>query len=241
MRVVRTVMGFPVSLDVRSETDDSAVEAAFEVLVRADEVFSPFRADSEISRLNRGELGQASAVVLEVMLLAAEAERRSRGAFTVHTPRGVDANGVVKGWAVQRAADVLAEAGVSDFCLNAGGDIAVRGEPAPGQAWQAGIRSPWHPRAIAGVVRLPGAIATSGAYERGAHLRDGRTGETANAFASVSVLHDDLAVADIAATAVMALGPDGPAWARDEYGCGVVTISHTGVLDTVGPVDWAAA
>lgn len=242
MNDVRTVMGIPVSLDARPIVSAELVDDAFEVLERADAVFSPFRSDSELSRLERGELSRGSADLLEVLRLAARFEQESGGAFSVHATGRLDANGIVKGWAVQRAAGVLESGGQRDFCLNAGGDIAVRGEPEPGRAWHAAIRSPWSAQAIAGVVQLRDeAIATSGAYERGAHLHDGRTGELANAFASVSVIHPSLTVADVCATTIMALGPEGPAWAHDTYGCGVVTISHAGVLDAVGPVEWARA
>ncbi|WP_298227098.1 FAD:protein FMN transferase [Gryllotalpicola sp.] len=242
MNDVRTVMGIPVSLDARPVVSPELVDDAFGVLERADAVFSPFRRDSEISRLDRGELSEGSADLLEVLQLAARFEADSGGAFSVRAAGRLDADGIVKGWAVQRAAELLESGGQRDFCLNAGGDIAVRGGPEPGRAWHAAIRSPWHPRAIAGVVALRDeAIATSGAYERGAHLHDGRTGEIANAFASVSVIHPSLTVADVCATAIMALGPDGPAWAHDSYGCSVVTISHAGVLDAIGDVRWARA
>ena len=57
--------------------------------------------------------------------------------------------------------------------INAGGDIAVYGQPAPGQPWRIGIQHPLAADRILLTVDLAGAgaVATSGSYERGEHLR----------------------------------------------------------------------
>jgi thiamine biosynthesis lipoprotein len=244
-------MGFPVSLIIGGDDTAAmrAVDRAFAVLDAADARFSRFRPDSELSLLSRGELEETtmSADMLEVLGRAEQYRVMSGGAFDVRHDGGLDTDGIVKGWAVQRAAETLRDAGVSDFCLNAGGDVVVAGRPEPGRPWHAAIRSPWHPTTIAAVVALGDgsdasgrrAIATSGRYERGEHLIDARDGSSADGFASVSVLHGSLAVADVAATAVFALGASGPAWAAETLGCAVVTIDRGGVLDVVGDMTWA--
>jgi hypothetical protein len=48
----------------------------------------------------------------------------------------------VKGWSLENAGAILEEAGASNYCINGGGDIVIRGEPAPGQRWRVGIRHP---------------------------------------------------------------------------------------------------
>ncbi len=138
-------MGLPVSVDVRRCGHDvtPALERAFAWLRDVDARFSPFRPASEVSRLDRGELAQVSADLVEVLALCAEYERRSGGAFHARIPgRGLDPSGVVKGWAVQRMADLLVADGVAHFCVNAGGDVVTRGEPEPGRAWRIGVRHP---------------------------------------------------------------------------------------------------
>ncbi|OJV81079.1 MAG: hypothetical protein BGO37_16465 [Cellulomonas sp. 73-92] len=235
MRRVEEVMGTVVSLDVRHAdpvATEAAMEHAFAVLHEADERFSPFRPDSELSRLDRGELAddELSADMREVLAIAERARTDSDGVFDVHTPDGrLDTNGVVKGWAAQRAADGLVAAGIADFFLNAGGDVVARGEPEPGQAWQVGVRHPTDPLAVLAVLTVrDGAVATSGTYERGAHVWDGRTGSRDVPLVAATVVAADLTVADVLATTVLAMGDPGPAWAIAHGAAAVLAVPVDG-------------
>ena len=103
------------------------------VLLEVDRVFSTYRSDSFVSRLGRGEIGVADCPdeVAEVLALGALAEERSHGAFRVVLPGPdgapmLDPSGVVKGWAVERAAEHLRRLDETDFCLSAGGDMVCR-------------------------------------------------------------------------------------------------------------------
>lgn len=220
LRRVEEVMGIPVSVDARQVEPDlaeAALDDAFAVLRAADLRFSTYRPDSELSRLDRGELtdDELSDDMHEVLAIAARAREGSGGVFDVRTPEGrLDTNGVVKGWAAQRAADVLVAAGLRDFCLNAGGDIVARGGPEPGEPWQVAVRDPGDPQKVLAVLTVrDGAVATSGTYERGAHVWDGRTGSRDVPFVAATVVAADLTVADVLATTVLAMGEDGPQWA----------------------------
>ena len=230
-------MGIPVSIDVRAEVDarwaQDAVRTAFAVLRSADERFSPFRADSELRRYERGEAA-ASADLLEIFALAAHASTASGGAFSIHAPDGsLDTNGVVKGWAAQRAAEVLLARGIRAFSLNAGGDVVTRGEPEPGRPWHTGVRDPADPRAIIAVVaQRDGAVATSGTYERGVHVWDGRTGRPALSLVAATVVANTLTTADVLATCVLALGPDGVPWAMAQGARDAFAVTREGTLIT---------
>jgi thiamine biosynthesis lipoprotein len=181
-----------------------------------------------VCRLDRGELSldECGADLAEVLGLCAEYERRSGGAFRARLPgRGLDPSGVVKGWAAQRAAELLIADGVRHLCLNAGGDVLTRGEAQPGRPWRVGVRHPARADRMCVVFELrDGAVATSGAYERGAHVLDGRSGAPATGLLSLTVLADDLATADATATAGFALGADGVAWAANQPGCLVFAV-----------------
>ena len=234
VRRLEEVMGIPVSVDVRRADPSSAGDAldtAFDVLRAADDRFSPFRADSELARLDRGELAddELSDDMHEVLAIAARAREDSGGVFDVRSPEGrLDTNGVVKGWAAQRAADVLVAAGLHDFCLNAGGDVVARGEPEPGRPWQVAVRDPADPSAVIAVLAVrDGAIATSGTYERGAHVWDGRTGSRDVPFVAATVVAADLTVADVLATTVLAMGDEGPAWAMAHGAAAVLAVPVT--------------
>lgn len=230
MNRVGHVMGLPVSVDVRRPSGDPtpAVRAAFGWLREVDARFSPFRPDSEVARAGRGELAspEFSPELAEVLALCAEYERRSGGAFRARLPgRGLDPSGLVKGWAVQRAVDLLRAAGLRDFCVNAGGDVVSAGEPEPGVPWRVGVRHPDRADRMCVVFGLrDAAVATSGLYERGGHIVDGRTGRPSVGLLSVTVLADDLTTADATATAAFALGTEGVEWAAAQPGCLVFAV-----------------
>ena len=109
-------MGMPVTIDVRD--DGIVLDAAFAVLRAADATFSTYRDDSTISRMNRGEfeVDEAGPDVRDVLERCEAARRATRGAFDARAPRPgwVDPSGLVKGWAVDRAAEVLERAGARD-------------------------------------------------------------------------------------------------------------------------------
>ncbi|WP_203749390.1 FAD:protein FMN transferase [Cellulomonas chitinilytica] len=237
-------MGIPMSVDVPAPADprraERAVRTAFARLHEADRRFSRFRSESEVSRFGAGDLRpeDLSADLTEVLALATRAGLASGGAFTVRRPDGtLDTDGVVKGWAAQRAAGVLDAAGVGAFCLNAGGDVVTRGEPVPGRGWRVGVRDPSDAhRFLVVVEQRDGAVATSGTYERGAHVWDGRTGRAASGLLSATVLAADLTTADVLATCVLALGRDGVAWAAGQGATAVLAVDDDGrvVGDTAG-------
>ncbi|MER7937094.1 MULTISPECIES: FAD:protein FMN transferase [unclassified Streptomyces] len=235
MRRVEHVMGFPVSLRVDDrDVPAGAADAVFAWLRAVDERFSPFEPDSEVRRLDRGALSRAevSPDLAEVLALCEEYRRASGGAFDARLPgRGLDPCGVVKGWSVQRAADLLAAAGARRFVLNAGGDVVASGGP-----WRIGVRHPERAGRLCAVLELTdGAAATSARYERGDHIVDGRTGRPATALLSLTVVAPTLTEADAVATAAFAMGADGVGWAAARPGCEVFAVdADRQVLRTAG-------
>ncbi|GAB2869032.1 FAD:protein FMN transferase [Streptomyces deserti] len=225
MRRVEHVMGFPVSLRVDDEhMPEAAADAVFAWLREVDARFSPFRPDSEVSRLDRGEVGEVSEVsadLREILELCEEFRLATGGAFDVRLPgRGLDPCAVVKGWSVQKAAELLTAAGARRFCLNAGGDVVVSGGP-----WRVGVRHPEHADRLCTVLDLTdGAVATSARYERGDHIIDGRTGRPATGLLSVTVTAPTLTDADTVATAAFAMGTEGIEWAAAREGCEVFAV-----------------
>ncbi len=232
-------MGLPVSVDVRGIEIGPAVLDGFAMLREVDQRFSPFRTDSEANRYDRGEIAVPSRDLRDVLDLADEYEHRTGGAFRARLPgRRLDLCGIVKGWAVQRFAEGLRAAGAENFCVNAGGDVITAGEPEPGQRWRVGIRHPLlADRMCATLAVRDRAIATSGNYERGTHITDGRTGRPATELLSLTVIAADLTIADATATAAFALGIDGVAWADAEPGCLVFAATADGLVQRSAGLD----
>lgn len=219
-------MGMAVSIDVRDERPVEQIRPAIDEVVawlrHVDATFSTYIVDSPISRFGLGEVGVSdlSDEVREVLGLCRELFDDTDGAFdafAVPAPNGstFDPSGVVKGWSIERAAWLFEAHGCQDFCINAGGDIAVRGQAEPGMEWRIGIRHPVDAQLIAAVVgggSVGLAIATSGTYERGAHIIDPTTGEPTADVASVTIVGPDLTYADAYATAVFVMGVAGLEW-----------------------------
>ncbi len=238
-RYVERVLGTVVSVDVRGGVPaDDAMTAAMLSLHAADATFSPFRADSAIARIDRGELrpADAHADVRRVLARCEELHRRTHGAFDIRATGRLDPSAFVKGWAVERAAAILVAHGVRDFTLSAGDDVLTRGGPTPGRRWRIGIQHPEDRGQVAAtVVAGDLAIATSGASERGRRGRDPRTARAPAGVLSVTVSGPDLALADAYSTAAWAMGPDGPDWTLTLDGYEAMTIlGHGEVVCTPG-------
>jgi thiamine biosynthesis lipoprotein len=207
-------MGTVVSFDVPfSARRDGSLDAAVAWLHWVDRVFSPYRPDSDVSRLADGTVTVDGCVpeLAEVIEACEFVSELSGGYFTASPWGRFDPSGYVKGWAVERAAAVLTAAGSPSHLVNGGGDVQCVGArpgatPAP---WRVGIADPRNRGALALVVEATNcAVATSGTAERGAHIANPRTGEAASGLASITVAGPSLALADACATAAFAMGPD---------------------------------
>lgn len=133
----------------------------------------------------------------------------------------IDFGGVVKEYAVDRAAALCREAGIQHGIINLGGDIKVIGARADGSAWRIGIRHPRRPQGMLKTLALTeGALASSGDYERCmvldgerySHILNPKTGWPVRHLAAVSVVSDFCVVAGSAATIAMLKESDGADW-----------------------------
>jgi thiamine biosynthesis lipoprotein len=234
---VRHVMGMPIGIDL-ADAGGADVEVAFEWLRHVDATFSTYRDDSDVSRLARGELtiAECRPEVDEVLARCLALERETDGFFSARPAGRLDPSGYVKGWAVDGAAARLAAAGATRFCINAGGDVVARGRPEPDRLWRVGVRHPEALDELAAVLAVEDlAVATSGEYERGAHILDPHTGRPPSGLLSVTFVGPDLATADAYATAAFAMGAAGPAWTATLEGYDAMCItSDRRVLTTPG-------
>ena len=131
---------------------------------------------------------------------------------TLLKPLVLDLGAVAKGLAVDVAARELAP--FENFAVDAGGDLYLGGHNVDGEPWSVGIRHPRENSLIETLHVSNTAVCTSGDYERKSatdervhHIMDARTGESAAALASVTVVAPSAMVADALATAAFALGP----------------------------------
>lgn len=218
---VEAVWGTHVVLDLRAPALPSGIEAmvadAVAYLHQVDAWFSTYRADTPITMYRNGliEDFQLPSVVRAVLDACAGARELTGGVFDPWAVRGgVDPSGYVKGWAAGVVADLLVVRGVPNVCVNASGDIACRGLQSPGSMWTVGITNPYDPQSVIRTVSVPDgwAIATSGLYERGAHIADTGTGGVGVHYDSATVVGPHAGLADALATACLVEGPGCARW-----------------------------
>jgi thiamine biosynthesis lipoprotein len=241
IRRVEMIMGMPIVVDLRDDgAGDEQLDLVFDWFREVDAVFSTYKDDSEISRLNRDELAlrECSEDVRRVIARCRELVEETDGYFDAEAvvPGTIDPSGLVKGWSVDRAADLLDGAGARNYAVNAGGDIRLRGGASPEPLWRVGIQHPQVRDRVAAVVEATDlAVATSGTYARGEHVVDPHTGRPPQGLLSVTITGPDLATADAYATAAFAMGADGPEWTRRLDGYEAMSITADGrVLSTPG-------
>ena len=234
MRVTRLLMGMPITVEIVGNGDCAAmIEAAFGYFDSVDRRFSTYKDDSEISAINQGRLreGDYSAEMREVLALAEKTRRETGGYFDIRTPAGtLDPSGIVKGWAIRNAADLVARSGARDFYVDAGGDIQAAGLNGEGKPWRVGIRNPFDQAQIIKVVEPRGkGIATSGTYVRGQHIYNPHArGTLIDEIVSLTVIGDDVLEADRFATAAFAMGRDGILFIEQTPGLEGYLVDRTG-------------
>jgi len=162
-------------------------------------------------------------------------ELRDTGAIKRSASASVDLGGIAKGYAIDRAAEALQRAGVAGGLVDIGGDLVCFGQQPDGQAWSVDVRNPFGSGPLAQLHIRGAAVATSGNYARYAeiggkrysHIVDPRTGQPTKITQSVTVVAPAATTADIWATALSVLGPEG----LDQLPEGIEVLMVVGVED----------
>lgn len=217
MRVTRLLMGMPITVElVDGDATADDIEAAFDEFRAIDERFSTYKTTSEISAINRGELRweQSSPLMQEIYQLAERTKRETDGYFDIRHGQLFDPSGVVKGWAIERVAQLLQQRGRKNYYVEAGGDIAAIGCNGSGQPWRVGIRNPFNREEIVKVLAVSNlGVATSGVSERGQHIYDPHHPDRLiTDIMSLTVIGPNICDADRYATAAFAMGAPGISW-----------------------------
>lgn len=213
-------MGMPVCVEIRDqEVIPGIFEEVFSYFVYIDEKFSTYKTTSEISAINRGEIPKEkwSAPMKEVFRLSEETKRETKGYFDIMTPKGfVDPSGMVKGWAIWKASQIIKSKGIQNFYVEIGGDIQVSGKNPEGRLWNVGIENPLRGKGKQGgeIVKIiyldDKGVATSGTYKQGLHIYDPlKKTAPSDGIVSLTVIGPNVYEADRFATAAFAMGTRG--------------------------------
>lgn len=213
MKDTRLLMGMPITVEVLdTAATEAALEQVFDYFAAVDKRFSTYKADSEISRINRGELAveHYSADMRTVMELSEQTRKETLGYFDIYHNGHCDPSGIVKGWAIHNAANMLKAQGFQNFYVDAGGDVQVAGSK-NGHPWRIGIRNPFNRNQNVKILTLTDqGIVTSGTAIRGQHIYNPHDPQKQlQDVVSLSVIGPNVYEADRFATAAFAMGEKG--------------------------------
>jgi FAD:protein FMN transferase len=234
LRDTRLLMGMPITVEIADHASPDLLEAAYAVFAEVEARFSTYRADSEISRINRGllKIDEISDDMRDVFDLAERTRIETDGFFDARRSDGtIDPSGIVKSWAIARVARLIGQAGMRNYFVDAGGDIQTCGKNAEGDDWVVGIRNPFdHDQIVKAVVLKGEGIATSGTYVRGQHIYNPhRPDRPIDDIVSLTVIGRDVIEADRFATAAFAMGRDGIAFIEATPLCEGYLIDAAGI------------
>lgn len=213
MKQTKLLMGMPIIVEVLDDgVTQVDLDAVFAYFTYIDETFSTYKASSEVSRVNRGELsrGEYSTDLRTILELAEQTKLETNGFFDIARDGVIDPSGIVKGWATRNAGCILAKLGFRDYYVDAGGDAQISGTK-DGRPWHVGLRNPFNRHENVKILALSGCgIATSGTAVRGQHIYDPHQPKVPiGDVVSLTVIGPDVYEADRIATAAFAMGVRG--------------------------------
>jgi thiamine biosynthesis lipoprotein len=213
--------GMPISIEIVGVQDPKpAIEAVFAYFQHVDDVFSPYRPDSEISRYNQaaGTPKQLSPELTSVLQACTALKDETDGFFDPEHNGQIDPSGYVKGWATYNASRLLDRRHVTRYCINAGGDIQTSGYGPKNTPWVVAVQNPFEPARATKILTLHNtAIATSGTYARGSHIYNPKTGLPVTDPVSLTVIGPTIDRVDALATACICMGTDGLVFLQERH------------------------
>lgn len=213
MKKNAVIMGMPVTIsitDLNAKVND--INEIFSYFKKIDKKFSTYKRNSEIEKINRGEIkkNKYSLEMKKILKLCKQTKKETNGYFDIKINGKLDPSGIVKGYAIHKAAGMLAQRGYKNFYVEIGGDIEVKGKNENQEKWRVGIENPFNRAEIVKVMHLSDrGIATSGTYIRGNHIHNPVLNKEADKIASITVIGPNVYEADRFATAAFAMGEKG--------------------------------
>jgi FAD:protein FMN transferase len=234
MRDTRLIMGMPITVEIIDDVPFRLMDDVYDFFTNIDNRFSPYKPASELSEYNRGDIATTglSSEMREVLAIAHRTKTETNGYFDLKRPDGLlDPSGIVKGWAVRKAARIIQAFGVQNFYVDAGGDIQTGGKNRNGEDWIVGIRNPFSEHEIIKAVKITECgIATSGTYMRGQHIYNPHLPKKQiDDIVSLTIIGPDVLEADRFATAAFAMGNWGIYFIEELPGIEGYIINSSGV------------
>lgn len=198
------------------------IEMVYDYFASIEEKFSMHKVTSEISKINNGVLrrNQSSPDMRKVLALCEQTRKETNGYFDMYHNGRIDPTGIVKGWAIRNAAELLRKNGFKNYYVDAGGDVQTAGKNKEGKPWRVGIQNPFNSEQVVKIIHFSDrGIATSGTAVRGQHIYNPhKPGSEITDIISMTVIGPDVLEADRFATAAFAMGRAGIYYIEDLRG-----------------------
>ncbi len=217
---------------IDSNATKEVFEEIFNYLISIDEHFSTYKKNSEITLYNEGKIAEKdlSSDMKKVFKLSQETKDQTDGFFDIKYNGKIDPSGLVKGWAIYNASEILRKKGFKNFYVEIAGDIEVVGLNNEGEKWAIGIRNPFNKKENVKIVYLSNCgIATSGTYERGDHIYNPKEKKLAKEIASLTIIGPNIYEADRFVSACFAMGKAGVYFIEKLSGFEGYMIDHDGI------------
>ncbi len=197
-------MGMPIQITYEGPEDgllETQITQCFNAL---DGQFSTYKKNSDVALFNNKlpEPNQDTSFN-DVFAACEHWKLQTHGAFDAFYAGVYDPSGYVKGLAIQQASELLQAAGIQRYSVNASGDVLVASDT--NEPWTIALQNPKNKRTTIGTIQAKNlAIASSGTYERGAHITNPKTQKAVRSLLGITVIGKEIITADVLATAAFA-------------------------------------
>jgi len=212
MKKTEIIMGMPITVEIVDPKGIKYFDIVFAYFREIDNRYSTYKNDSEISQINTGLQKSKWSVEMKTVLGLCEQTRKdTNGYFNIEHNGKRDPSGLVKGWAINNAAGMLREKKITNFYIEAGGDVQVNGKGPKHQSWTVGLRNPFNSEEIIKTIEVSTeGVATSGTYIRGQHIYNPfHPDSPIEQVKSLTIIGPNIYEADRFATAAFAMGLEG--------------------------------
>lgn len=198
-------MGMPIQITYEGPEDgvlQTQIAQQFDAL---DAQFSTYKKTSDVSKFADNQLPdtEQTALFKDVLSACEVWKNKTAGAFDANYSGKYDPSGYVKALAIHQTSELLGAAGIAHYIINASGDILTASDSA--KTWTIGLQHPKNKRMHIGTIQVRNlAIASSGTYERGAHIVNPKTRKPVRSLLGLTVIGEDIITADVLATAAFA-------------------------------------
>lgn len=204
---------------------------------------------ADLWHFSEARVPEESEIALALMGVGSENVEVNGQKVTVNEKTVVDLGAVTKGYALDKAKEILKEQGAKYATVAVGGSVLFYGSK--GKKWVCGVRDPFDSSKLLGSFKLSeGCVSTSGSYERYFekddkryhHILDSKTGyPVQNGLVSVTVVCENGFLSDALSTACFVLGKENGIALLQEYGCKGIFVEENGEITVVGDIGFEKA